>query len=125
MRKTQTFQATHLGVWRFGTGPPKNWSQPILRRPFLFVYLLYTKDMNTVAIDTYKTINKLKAKGFTEQQAEGIIDTITESDLVTVTYFKTELARALSETKYDLIKWMAAMLIAQSAAIVALQSLIN
>ena len=81
--------------------------------------------MNTVAIDTYKTINKLKAKGFTEEQAEGIIDTITESDLVTVTYFKNELARALSETKYDLIKWMAAMLIAQSAAIVALQSLIN
>lgn len=35
--------------------------------------------MNTIAIDTYKTINGLKAKGFTEAQAEGTIDTITES----------------------------------------------
>jgi hypothetical protein len=81
--------------------------------------------MSTVAIDTYKTINNLKAKGFTTEQAEGIIDAITGGDLVTSEYFKNELARSQADQKTQIIQWIAAMLIAQSAAIVALQSLIN
>ena len=80
--------------------------------------------MSTIAIDTYKTINKLKAKGFTTEQAEGLVEALTESDLVTNEYFKTELNRALSETRAEIIKWVAAMLIAQAAAIVALQNLL-
>ncbi len=80
--------------------------------------------MSTIAIDTYKTINKLKAKGFTVEQAEGLVEALTESDLVTNEYFKTELNRALSETKTEIIKWVAAMLVAQAATIVALQNLL-
>ena len=30
--------------------------------------------MNTVAIDTLKTVQKLQAKGFTAEQAEWIVD---------------------------------------------------
>lgn len=41
--------------------------------------------MNTVAIDTLKTVQKLQAKGFTAEQAEGIVDALTESELVTKT----------------------------------------
>lgn len=80
--------------------------------------------MSTIAIDTYKTINKLKAKGFTVEQAEGLVEALTESDLVTNEFFKTELNRALSETKTEIIKWVAAMLVAQAATIVALQNLL-
>ena len=88
--------------------------------------------MNTVAIDTYKTINKLKAKGFSTEQAEGIIDTITEYDYVTNGTLKSmltdvthELKLEMKNQRVELMKWVTGVLIAQSAAIVALQSLIN
>lgn len=77
--------------------------------------------MNTIAIDTYKTINNLKSKGFTTEQAEGIIAALTESELVDKAY----LDKRLAEQKTDLIQWIAAMLVAQSAAIVALQTLVQ
>ena len=41
--------------------------------------------MNAIAIDTHKTIQKLRTKGFTEEQAEGLIDALTESELATKT----------------------------------------
>jgi hypothetical protein len=88
--------------------------------------------MNTLAIDTYKTINKLKAKGFTTEQAEGIIETITESDYVTNGSFKIILQENTQELKLeirnqnvDMIKWMAGMLVAQAAVVVALQNLLS
>lgn len=77
--------------------------------------------MVTMAIDTYKTINNLKTKGFTTEQAEGIIEALSQGELVDKSYLDLRLA----ETKTDLIKWIAAMLIAQSAAIVALQTLVQ
>lgn len=42
--------------------------------------------MNTIAIDTHKTIRKLMDKGYTEEQAEGFVNALTESELVTKTY---------------------------------------
>ena len=58
---------------------------------FQIIKLYYTISMNTFAIDTYKTINKLKQKGYTEKQAEGFIEALTESDLITKTYFDSRL----------------------------------
>lgn len=80
--------------------------------------------MNTIAIDTYTVINRLKAKG--------IVETITASDYVTNIsvkrmfddqnhLFKIEL----KNQHVSLMKWITGVLIAQSAAIVALQSLIQ
>lgn len=77
--------------------------------------------MNTIAVDTHKTIRKLVEQGFTEKQAEGVVAALTESDLVTRDY----LDRRLAEVQLNVIKWIAAMLVAQSAAIVALQELIK
>lgn len=58
--------------------------------------------MNTIAIDTLKTVKNLQNKGFTQEQAEGVIDALTESNLVTREYldlrlseFETKLYRAL------------------------------
>lgn len=48
--------------------------------------------MSTIALDTYKTIQKLQTKGFSLEQAEGVVEALTESELVTKLELKTELA---------------------------------
>ena len=69
--------------------------------------------MNTVAIDTHKTVRKLMEKGFSEEQAEGVIDVLTESELVT----KSDLKVALAEQTTTTVKWVAALLLAQAGLI--------
>ena len=58
--------------------------------------------MNTIAVDTHKTIQKLKDKGYTEKQAEGFVEALTETELVTKSYldarfseFEAKLYKAL------------------------------
>ena len=77
--------------------------------------------MNAVTLDTYKTIQKLQSKGFSVEQAEGIVDALTESELVT----KQDLKLAISELKADLKVWMAMALLAQGALVVTLQNLLG
>ncbi|MGD1885462.1 MAG: hypothetical protein ACFB11_24710 [Paracoccaceae bacterium] len=48
--------------------------------------------MNTIALDTHKTIRKLQTRGFSEEQAEGIIDALTESDLATKSDLRSEIS---------------------------------
>ena len=72
--------------------------------------------MNTLTLDTYKTIQKLQARGFTLEQAEGVVEALTESELVT----KSDLKVAVSELKV----WVVVMLLAQAALIVTLQNLL-
>ncbi|USN87500.1 MAG: hypothetical protein H6779_03745 [Candidatus Nomurabacteria bacterium] len=88
--------------------------------------------MNTIAIDTYKMINKLTAKGFTTEQAEGIIETITESDHVTNGSLKSMLQETAQELKLEMrsqrvntIKWVAGMLLAQAALVATLERLLD
>jgi hypothetical protein len=88
--------------------------------------------MNTIAIDTYTVINRLKAKGFTEDQAQGIVETITASDYVTNDSVKRMFDDQTHTFKIELknqhvalMKWITGVLIAQAASIVALQSLIQ
>jgi len=73
--------------------------------------------MSTIAIDTYKTINKLIEKGYTKEQAEGLVEALTESSLVS----KDDLASAVKDLKI----WVLIMLLAQAALIVTLQNLIG
>jgi hypothetical protein len=51
--------------------------------------------MTTIPIDTHKTIQKLVSRGFTPEQAEGVIEVLTESELLTKDYFEARLYRAL------------------------------
>lgn len=46
--------------------------------------------MSTIAIDTYKTIQKLQEKGFSLEPAEGVVEALTESALVTKTDLSTK-----------------------------------
>jgi uncharacterized protein YggL (DUF469 family) len=52
-------------------------------------------------------------------------DLATKGDIAEVKTMLQHLDTKLAETKYEIIKWLAAMLVAQAAAIVALQSLIQ
>ena len=80
--------------------------------------------MATITFDTYKFIQKLKDSGLPEAQAKAILETVQEAhetaDLVT----KRDLITALAETKLDIIRWIAGMLLAQVAVIAALVKLL-
>ncbi len=77
--------------------------------------------MTTIALDTHKTIQKLQAKGFSAPQAEGIVDALTESELVTKTDLRTELKLQAADIKI----WVAGLLIAQAALILTLQNVLG
>lgn len=77
--------------------------------------------MATIALDTHKSIQKLVAKGFTQEQAEGLIEVLTESELVTRQYLDTRLA----EMRAGIIQWTAVLLLGQAALIVTLQQLLG
>lgn len=76
--------------------------------------------MTTFAIDTHKTINKLVERGFSQKQAEGLVEALTESALVT----KDDLRIVIAEQTSSIVKWVAALLLAQAGLVTALQNLI-
>ena len=80
--------------------------------------------MSTITFDTHQFIVKLKETGITERQAEVLIETIKESQATAELVTKKDLATALAETKLDIIKWIAGMLLAQVAVIAALVKLL-
>ncbi len=60
--------------------------------------------MSTITIDTHKTIQKLMAKGYTEEQAEGFVEALTESDLVTKDYLDSKLSVLKSDIMAEMYK---------------------
>ena len=74
--------------------------------------MLRCRHMNTIALDTLKTVQKLQTQGFTAKQAEGIVDALTESELVT----KADLRSTVGELETRLYR---AMLV-QTGAIAAI-----
>lgn len=68
--------------------------------------------MTTITLDTHKTVQKLQNRGFTADQAEAIVETLTQSELVT----KTDLVSAVNGLEMRLYR---AMLV-QTGAIAAI-----
>lgn len=96
---------------------------------------MYNKDMGTAIIfDTHAYVKKLKAVGFTEEQAEAQASTLAEivEDKLATKRDIAELEARLelrlkameSSIKADIIKWVAGMLVAQAAVIAALVKLL-
>jgi hypothetical protein len=81
--------------------------------------------VSTITFDTHAYVKKLKAVGFTEEQAEVQAETlaaIIESDLATKRDLKeleTNLRRDLAELKADMVRWVAGLLVAQATLIIA------
>lgn len=86
--------------------------------------------MKSIVFDTHLYVKKLKAAGFTEEQAKVQADAlaeIVEDKLATKADLKEleiNLRKELTEIKADIIKWVAGMLVAQALIIAALVKLL-
>ncbi|MGH8657352.1 MAG: DUF1640 domain-containing protein [Gammaproteobacteria bacterium] len=94
--------------------------------------------MNAIPFDTYAYVKKLKAAGFTEEQAEAqaeALASVVDANLATkhdiaalrgdIEVLRAELMRCISEAKSSTVKWVAGLLLAQAAVITTLEKLIN
>ncbi|WP_165178149.1 DUF1640 domain-containing protein [Desulfovibrio sp. ZJ369] len=88
--------------------------------------------MTAATFDTLGYFEKLKAAGFTEEQAkvqveamQGVVrsydeasrkELATKGDLQDV---RTELKEEIANTKHEILKWMMATMVAQTALLVA------
>lgn len=90
--------------------------------------------MTTTTFDTLAFAKRLMEAGFTERQAEAqvtVLREIVESELATKRDLRelelrltAEMVKANAETKADILKWVAGMLVAQAALIAALVKLL-
>ena len=79
--------------------------------------------MVTLAFDTFENVKRLKAVGFTEEQAAEqtkIISELIENRLAT----KEDLAVLEANVTSKIIKWVAGMLVAQAAIVATLVKLL-
>jgi hypothetical protein len=82
----------------------------------------------TAAVDTLKLYERLKAADLPEKAAKEIAEVIKDTvdeRLVTKEYLDVRLAELKAEIVTSIIKWVAAMLVAQAAAIAVLVKLIQ
>jgi hypothetical protein len=72
--------------------------------------------MATSSFDTYKLVDRLRAAGFNDQQAEAVVRVLAESQetLVTRDYLDLKLEQGLSPIRAELlvVKWMLGVLLA-------------
>ena len=87
--------------------------------------------MATVTFDTLKFVRTLKAAGVPENQAEALSEAFrdAQSDAELTTKYDLKelellLEARINEVKYDMIKWIAGMLIAQAGLVAALVKLL-
>ncbi|MBW2346155.1 MAG: DUF1640 domain-containing protein [Deltaproteobacteria bacterium] len=83
--------------------------------------------MPTAIFDTLQYAKKLKAAGFSEDQAEVLSSTqaaLIEERLVTQQYLDLRLKELETSLKADIIKWVAGMLVAQAAIVATLVKLL-
>ncbi|MFZ5812723.1 MAG: DUF1640 domain-containing protein [Thermodesulfobacteriota bacterium] len=90
--------------------------------------------MVSTTFDTLAFAKRLVEAGFTERQAEAqvtVLREIVESELATKRDLRelelrltAEMAKVNAETKADILKWVAGMLVAQAALIAALVKLL-
>ena len=71
--------------------------------------------MATIVADTHNLIQNLQTKGFTKEQAEGVTHALLELDLSKLAT-KTDLTRL----ENSIIRWLIAVMLAQTAVIVAM-----
>jgi len=83
--------------------------------------------MTTATFDTHRFINRLKDAGLNEKQAEAMTDAVMEindgADLVTkrdLALANAETKRDMAEMKYDLLKWVIGLAMAQLALLIGL-----
>lgn len=81
--------------------------------------------MSAMTFDTHRFIGKLKDAGMNEKQAEAVADALREAqdgaDLATkkdLSILKADLQKEIAELKYDLLKWIIGLSMAQFALMI-------
>ena len=71
--------------------------------------------MTTLVVDSHSLVTKLKTKGFSAEQAEGVVEALRELDI-------SELATKtdLKDLRLDLYRYMFGIAVGQTALIVGL-----
>jgi hypothetical protein len=87
--------------------------------------------MATITFDTLKFVRTLKAAGVPEGQAEAFSeafkDAQSDAEIATkhdLKELELRLEAKINEVKYDMVKWIAGMLIAQAGLVAALVKLL-
>jgi len=94
--------------------------------------------MTTITFDTHKFVKILQDAGFEPKQAEAVSNAVLEvysgSEVVTKQDLREQELRLetrlmgldakISDIKYDLVKWIAGMMLAQAGVIAALVKLL-
>lgn len=81
----------------------------------------------TTVIDTLRIYERLKAANLNEEASKEIAEVFREAideQLVTRQYLDHALEMTKAELKYELIKWVAGMLVAQAAVVATLVKLL-
>jgi hypothetical protein len=68
--------------------------------------------MTTVTFDTLQLVEKLKASGIPQEQAEAVVRTIAEAQTELITKTDLEIALAPIHTDFAVLKWMIGVLLA-------------
>jgi hypothetical protein len=93
--------------------------------------------MTTITFDTLKFVERLKAAGISEPQAkaeaEALAEALSESaayplatkqDIAEIRMEIRDVRTEIERSKYDLIKWVAGLLLAQAAVVATLVKLL-
>ncbi|TAN48017.1 MAG: DUF1640 domain-containing protein [Methylococcaceae bacterium] len=87
--------------------------------------------MTAITFDTHKFIQTLQEAGFDAKQAEGVSrafkEASGEAELATrqdLRELELRLEAKISDIKFDLVKWIAGMLLAQAGLVAALVKLL-
>ncbi len=81
----------------------------------------------TITFDTFENVKRLKAVGFTEEQAAEqtkIISELLDEQLVTKQYLDIRLKELDASVTTNIIKWVAGMLVVQAGVVAALVKLL-
>jgi hypothetical protein len=76
--------------------------------------------MTAATFDTLKFVRRLKEAGFSEAQAEAISDAIRDAQRETDFATREDVYRIVSEAKWDILKWVVGLALAQLALLVGI-----
>ena len=81
--------------------------------------------MSAVTFDTLKFVETLKKCGFDDEKAKGIATAYQEASDDKVLVTKQELQIQLTEMKFDMLKWIIGLALAQFSVLIGILLKIN
>jgi len=92
---------------------------------------MYNINMSAITLDTYQFVDLLKAKGFTEQQAKGLLNAVEKIDTSKVATkedlaaLENNLRNGLKDLQVEMYRFVVTALSVQTGIIALIFSLFN